>query len=171
MGSITVSKWSETKNFLLKLISLFLFWEMKAIPCKKLPRNWRSRTTLCTTPFTDQRKLALTRIERGVGGPGVQLSKRTSTLVSSLRNRRLSSPQLAASLIVPANHNEEKTVFSCANIIAKGFSNDQLAFWSVVYIIIIIIWNHLYFLYFYFSSALNDGSLLIILQMRSLPCQ
>ena len=35
-------------------------------------------------PFTEQQKLALT--------------KRTSTLVSSLRNRHLTSPQLAASL-------------------------------------------------------------------------
>uniref|UniRef100_A0A4W5QH66 T-complex 11, testis-specific-like 2 n=1 Tax=Hucho hucho TaxID=62062 RepID=A0A4W5QH66_9TELE len=49
---------------------------------------------LCTTPFTEQRKLAVTRIDRGVGGPGAQLSKRTSTLVSSLRNRCLTSPQL-----------------------------------------------------------------------------
>ena len=39
-----------------------------------------SRTALCTTPFTEERKLFLTRIERGVGGPGAQLSKRTSTL-------------------------------------------------------------------------------------------
>ena len=51
-----------------------------------------------TTPFTEQRKLSLTRIKRGVGGPGAQLSKRTSTLVSSLRNRCHTSPQLAASL-------------------------------------------------------------------------
>ena len=35
---------------------------------------------LCTTPFTEQRKLALNRIEIGMGGPGAQLSKRTSTL-------------------------------------------------------------------------------------------
>ena len=35
---------------------------------------------LCTTPFTEQRKLALTRIERGVGGPSAQLSNMTSTL-------------------------------------------------------------------------------------------
>ena len=33
----------------------------------------KSRTKLCTTLFTEQRKLALTRIERGVGGPGAQL--------------------------------------------------------------------------------------------------
>ena len=98
MGSITGSKWLETNNFLLKLVSLFLFWEMKAIPCEKLPRNWRSHTTLCTTPFTEESKLALIKIERRVGGPGAQLSKRTSTLVSSLRNRRLTSPQMAASL-------------------------------------------------------------------------
>jgi transcriptional regulator with XRE-family HTH domain len=39
-----------------------------------------SKKKLCATPFTDQRKLSLTRIERGVGGPGAQLSKRTSTL-------------------------------------------------------------------------------------------
>ena len=32
---------------------------------------------MCTTPFTEQRKLALTRLARGVGGPGAQLSKRT----------------------------------------------------------------------------------------------
>ena len=42
--------------------------------------NEGSCTMLCTTPFTELRKLALTRIERGVGGPGAQLSKRTSTL-------------------------------------------------------------------------------------------
>jgi hypothetical protein len=53
---------------------------MKAIPCEKLPRTWRSHTTLCTTPFTEQLKLSLIRIGRGLGGPGAQLSKRTSTL-------------------------------------------------------------------------------------------
>jgi hypothetical protein len=49
-------------------------------------------------PCPEQRKLARTRIERGVGGPGAQLSMKTSTLVSSLRNRLLTNPQLAASL-------------------------------------------------------------------------
>ena len=95
MGSITGSKWPETKHFLLKLVSLFLFWEMKAIPCEKLPRNWRSCTTVRTIPFTE---LSLTRIERGVGGPGAQLSKRTSTLVCIVWETDASSPQLAASL-------------------------------------------------------------------------
>ena len=80
MGPITGSKWLETNNFLLKRVSLFLFWEMKAIPWEKLPRNRRARTKRCTTSFTEQRKLALTRIEREVGGPGAQLSKRTNTL-------------------------------------------------------------------------------------------
>ena len=61
-----------------------------------------------TTPFIEQRNLALIRIERGVGGPGAQLSKRTSTLVSSLRNRCLRSPQLAASL----NSNRKTPVFA-----------------------------------------------------------
>ena len=74
MDSITGSKCPETKDFLLKLVSLFLFWEMKATPCEKLPGNWRSRTALCTTPFTEWHNLALNRIERGVGGPGAQRS-------------------------------------------------------------------------------------------------
>ena len=82
VGSIILSKWPEKGNFLLKLDSLFLFWEMKAIPCEKLPRNWRFPKTVCTTPFREQHKRVLTRIERGVGGPGAQLSKRTSTLES-----------------------------------------------------------------------------------------
>jgi hypothetical protein len=47
-------------------------------------------------PFTEQRKLATTRIERKVGGPGAQLRKYIR--VCSLRNRCLTSPQLAASL-------------------------------------------------------------------------
>ena len=64
----------------------------------KLPRNWRFPATVCTTPFRKQHKWALTRIEREMGGPGAQLSKRTSALVTSLRNRRLIGPQLAASL-------------------------------------------------------------------------
>jgi hypothetical protein len=65
---------------------------------REIAKKLKSRTTLHTAPFTEQRKLALTRIKRGVGGPGAQLSKRTSTLVSSLRNRHLTNPQLAASL-------------------------------------------------------------------------
>ena len=45
VGLIILWKWPEKDNFLLKLDSLFLFWEMKAIPCEKLPRNWRFPTT------------------------------------------------------------------------------------------------------------------------------
>lgn len=46
--SPTTSK--KKKNFLQKLISLFLLWEMKAIPCDKLPRlNWRPHTSEWTT--------------------------------------------------------------------------------------------------------------------------
>ena len=97
MGSITGSKWPETNNFLLKLVSLFMFWDMKAIPCEKLPPNWRSRTVLWTTSYTEKCKLALTRIG-GVGGPCAQLSKRTSTSECLVGERRLTSPQLAASI-------------------------------------------------------------------------
>ena len=49
VGSIKRSKWPEKENFHLKLDSLFLFLEMKAIPCEKLLRNWRFPTTVCTT--------------------------------------------------------------------------------------------------------------------------
>ena len=63
------SKWPEKENFL-KLDSLFLFWEIKAIPCEKLPRNWRFPTMVCTTPFREPHKWALTRIEREVGTSG-----------------------------------------------------------------------------------------------------
>ena len=112
------------KTFLLKLVSLFLFWEMKAISCEKLPRNWTSRTTLCTTPFTEQRKLALTRLDWGVGGPGAHLSKKTSTLVSSLRNRCLTSPQLAASLNsthkTPVSTSTEKRRLWDADLLGRG---------------------------------------------------
>ncbi|CDQ56772.1 unnamed protein product [Oncorhynchus mykiss] len=44
--------------------------------------SFKSHTMLCTTPFTEQHKRALTRIERGVGGPGAQLSKRTKDIPS-----------------------------------------------------------------------------------------
>jgi hypothetical protein len=101
MASFRLVEYMENQHLWVRLQTqneLFLFWEMKAIPCVKLPRNWRSRTTLCITPFTEQNKLALNGIERGVGGPSAQLSKRTSTLVSSSGNRCFTSPQLTALL-------------------------------------------------------------------------
>ena len=82
------------------IISLFLFWLLKAIPCEKFPRNWRSHTTLCTTPFSEQCKLSLTRIERGMNGRPRCTNEQGDKYirVSSLRNRRVTSPQLPASL-------------------------------------------------------------------------
>ena len=50
---------------------------------REIANKLETHTTLCTTHRTEQRKLALTRIERGVEGPGAQLSKRTSTLDAS----------------------------------------------------------------------------------------
>ena len=41
VGSITGSKWPDTKNFLLKRISLFLFWEMKTIPLWEIAKKLR----------------------------------------------------------------------------------------------------------------------------------
>ena len=98
----------------LKLVSLFLLWEIKLIPCEKLPRTWRSRTTLCTTPFTEQRKLALTRIERGVGGPGAQLSKRTSTLQCLIWETDASQVlNWQLHWIVPAKHQSQRQRWRC----------------------------------------------------------
>ena len=98
VGSIILSKWPEKDNFLLKLDSLFLFWEMKAIPCEKLPRNRRFLTMVCTTAFREQHKRALTRIEREVRGLCTTKQEDKYIRVSSLRNRCLTGPQLAASL-------------------------------------------------------------------------
>lgn len=39
---------------------------MKTIPCEKLARNWSYLRKMCTTPFTEQRKRAITRIEKEV---------------------------------------------------------------------------------------------------------
>ena len=92
VGSIILSKWPEKQNFLLKLDSLFLFWEMKAIPCEKLSKM------VCTTPFREQHKRALIRIERS-GRPRYTTKQEDKYIrVSSLRNRCLTGPQLAASL-------------------------------------------------------------------------
>ena len=89
VASIILRKWPEKENFLLKLDSLFLFWEMK----KRFP------TTVCTTPFREQHKRALTRIEREVGGPRCATKQEDKYIrVSSLRNRCFTCPQLAASL-------------------------------------------------------------------------
>lgn len=41
---------------------------MKAILCEKFPKE----TKVCTTPFTEQSKLAITRIEKEVGTPSAQ---------------------------------------------------------------------------------------------------
>lgn len=51
----------------------------RLFPTRNCQRNWRAHSTVCTTPFTEQRKLALTEIERGVGGLGAHPSKMNST--------------------------------------------------------------------------------------------
>lgn len=48
---------------------------MKAIPCEKLPR--KLKISYKKTLFKGQHHLLLTRIEKGVGGPGAQLSMST----------------------------------------------------------------------------------------------
>lgn len=49
-------------------------------------------------PFREQHKLALTWTEKGVGGPDAQLCKHKYLRVCSLRQRRLTGPQVAAAL-------------------------------------------------------------------------
>ena len=68
---------------------------MKAIPWEKLTRKWRSHTTLCTTPFTEQPGSNQNR--KRSGRPRCTTEQEDKDK-SSLRNRRLTSSQLAASL-------------------------------------------------------------------------
>ena len=78
MDSITGSKCSETKIFHLKLLSIVLRnegYSMQEI-AKKLKISYND--VYYSLHRTVQ--LALTRIERGVGGPSAQLSKRIITL-------------------------------------------------------------------------------------------
>ena len=90
VGSITGWKWPETKNFLLKLVSLFLFWEKDSIPCGKLPVYYFLHRT-AQTGFNQNIKRC--------GRPRCTTEQEDKYIrVSSLRNRCLTSPQLAASL-------------------------------------------------------------------------
>ena len=61
---------SETSQFILRLRNGYSMQDI----AKKLKISYNA------TPFTEQRKLTLTRIERGVEGPGEQLGKSTCTL-------------------------------------------------------------------------------------------
>jgi transposase len=47
---------------------------------REIAKNLKISYNTVYNHFTEQRKLSLTKIERGVGGPSAQLSKRTSTL-------------------------------------------------------------------------------------------
>ena len=102
--TLTYSGWSvmlstPPATWLHMSITCNTLQEGTSSPTGDLPRNWRSRTTLCTTPFTEQRKLSLTRIERRSGRPQCTTEQEDKYIrVSSLRNRCLTSPQLAASL-------------------------------------------------------------------------
>ena len=98
VGWIILSKWPEKENFLLQLDSLFLFWEIKAIPCQKLPSHWRFPIKVCTTPLREHHKWALTRMEREVGASGGTKQEDKYIRTSSLRNRSLTGLQLTASL-------------------------------------------------------------------------
>ena len=93
---LQAQKWPETKMYS-ETHQCILVLRNDGYPCEKLPRNWRYRTTLCTTPFIEQSKLALTRIERGVRGP-VHNWAWGQIHLCLVWERRLTSPQLAASL-------------------------------------------------------------------------
>jgi hypothetical protein len=85
-------------HFLLKLVSLFFFREIKAIPCKVLPRL----KILYNAVYYSLYRTAQTGSNQNrtkSGRPWCTTEKKDKYLmVSSLRNRRITSPQLAASL-------------------------------------------------------------------------
>ena len=64
------------------------FWNSSVYSCsEKLPRNWRSHTTRCTT--SQNRANCLTRIERVVGGPVHNWEGQHPGVASSLLMLRL----------------------------------------------------------------------------------
>lgn len=71
------------KAFSSNLVSLLLVLKMKNIAHEKLPNKKKNEDILlrhlCTTPCTEEHKLALARIEKDVGGHGAQLCRRANT--------------------------------------------------------------------------------------------
>ncbi|KAL7405144.1 hypothetical protein ABVT39_024329 [Epinephelus coioides] len=83
---------ARKKELPLETVSLLLCLERKAIQCEKVRGNLKPLTMLVTAPLREQHKLALTRTECKT----VQEDKYLR--VCSLRQRRLTGPQLAAAL-------------------------------------------------------------------------
>lgn len=82
MGSIILSKWPEKENFHVKLASLFLFLEINAIPCEKSAKKLKMSYNGVYYSLQRTAQTGSNRVEREVGGPGAQLSKKTSILES-----------------------------------------------------------------------------------------
>ena len=112
-GSIILLKWPEKDNFLLKLDSLFLFWEMKAYSmleiAKKLKISYNgvyySLQRTAQTGSNQNRK----RRRR----PRCTTKQEDKYIrVSSLRNRHLTGLQLTASLNGPHKGGSAKAVIA-----------------------------------------------------------
>ena len=85
VGLITGSKCPETNNFLLKFVSLFLFWEMKTIPCEKLPPETED-LVLCRVLLPSQNSIngTLGRVLTSVSTVTVLTSVSTVTVLTSV---------------------------------------------------------------------------------------
>ena len=98
-GSIILSKWPEKDNFLLKLDSLLLFWEMKAIPFREIAKKLKFSYNGVYYSLQRTAQTGSNQNRKRSGRPRCTTKQEDEYIrVSSLRNRRLTGPQLAASL-------------------------------------------------------------------------
>ena len=75
------------------------FWEIKAIPCEKLPRNMKISYNAVYYSLHRTAQTGANQIRKRSGRPKCTTEQEDKYIgVSSLRNRCLTSPQLAASL-------------------------------------------------------------------------
>lgn len=94
-------------SFLLKLIRIYLFEHMKAIPCRKLQENWIFYTTVCISTFTEKKKLALTKAKKKKC-EALMHSKAREQVQLVLRIKKLTHPQMWDSLYSTCKKKKKK---------------------------------------------------------------
>lgn len=80
---------SRVLVLLLKLVCLFLLWEVKSISCEKLPSTWRSPMTNVYYSLQRTAQTGSNQSRERSSGPGAQLRKRTRGQLECQRSARL----------------------------------------------------------------------------------
>ena len=112
MGSITGSTWLETNNFLLKLISPFLSWEKDGYSMQEIAKKLKISYSAVYYSLQRTAQTVSNQIRKRSGRPRCTTEQEDKYIrVSSLRNRRFTSPQLAASL-----NSTRKTLVSTSTV-------------------------------------------------------